>query len=360
MKILQVGTLGSPLKPDMTYGGIQRDIIYLDERYMKLGHESQVVTPNGSIIKGKVLPSLKRPLVEMMEEDKKFTSVYETINANLAHFAKTLEYIKKEKPDIIHDHTGKLFPFGNLIESPLLTTLHGPEELFWDSSFYDDQLSKANFCAISKFQQKSYHPTNVEHMVYNGIPVDQFPFSDKKEDYMFMLALMWEEKGPHLAIELSKKTGIPLILAGKVRDDPSKMGGRGYFESKIKPHIDGEKIKFVGELTDEEKKPLFEKARFYLHPGSYDEPFGLVLIEAMACGTPVIASNKGAIPEVIEHGKTGFVINSLEEAIESIPKLKDINPLDCRKRVEEKFSDVLMAKKYLKIYEKLIESHSNS
>lgn len=356
MKIMQIGTFGSPIKPDMTYGGVQRIIDYLDKEYTKQGHESYVVAPKGSSVDGKLLTTLKKPFTEIMKEDKRFTSVYELVNANLSHFAKVLEHIQKIKPDIIHDHVGRLFPFAKNTKSPLLTTLHGPKDLFWEPNFYKEILSNTNFCAISKFQQKDYLPIKAKHMVYNGIPTKEFPFSENKENFMFMLSLMWEEKGVHNAIELSKKSEIPLILAGKIRDDPTKMGGRDYFESKIKPHVDGKQIKFIGELNDSEKKEIFKKAKVYLHPCSVSESFGMVLVEAMACGTPVIAFNKGAIPEVIEHKKTGFIANSLEEALNFLPKINSISSKNCRQRVKNLFDSKIMAKNYLSIYQKIISN----
>lgn len=354
MKIMQIGTFGSPIKPNMTYGGIQRVIDYLDKSYVKKGHNSYVVGPNGSTISGKILPTLKRPLTEMMLQNKRFTSTYELVNANLIHFAKTLEYIKEIKPDIIHDHVGRFFPFSKGIENKVITTLHGPKDLFWEPNFHKEVLLGKNFCAISKFQKKAYSPINIKYMVYNGIPTNEFPFLEKKEDYMFMLSLMWEEKGVHHAIELSKKSGLPLILAGKIRDDPNKMGGRDYFESKIKPYIDGKQIKFLGELNDSGKKEVFKKAKLYLHPCSVEESFGMVLVESMACGTPVIAFNKGSIPEIVEHGKTGFISNSLEESLEQIKKIDSISPIDCRKRVEENFDSKIMSDNYLSIYKEMI------
>jgi len=356
MKIMQIGTFGSSIKPNMTYGGIQRIIDYLDREYVSKGHKSYVAAPGGSIIKGNLLPTLEKPLTEMMKENKRFTSVYELINANLMHFAKTLEYIKDIKPDIVHDHVGRLFPFTNKKDFPLLTSLHGPKDLFWESTFYRDLLSRSNFCAVSNFQKESYSPINVEYMVYNGIPIEKFPFSEEKEDFMFMLSLMWEEKGVHNAIEMSKQSGIPLILGGKIRDDPNKMGGRDYFESKIKPYIDGKQIKFVGELNDSEKKEFYKKAKIYLHPCSVEESFGMVLIEAMACGTPVIAFNYGAISEIIKHKKTGFVANSLEEALGYLPEINSISSKDCRNHVEDLFDSKIMAENYLSVYEKVISN----
>lgn len=350
---MQVATFGSPIKPDTTYGGIQRVIAYLDREYVRRGHDSYVVTPNGSVVEGTVLPTLGKPLTEAMAENSRFASVYELVNANIVHFAKTLEYINEIEPDIVHDHVGRLFPFEKSMGRPLLTTLHGPRDLFWEPDFHRSTLSRANFCAVSRFQQEAYKPINVEYMVHNGIPLEEFPFADEKEDFMFMLSLMWEEKGVHHAIELSKKSGIPLVLGGKIRDDPNKMGGRGYFESRIEPHIDGKQIQFVGELNDEEKKEFYKKARVYLHPCSVEESFGLVLVEAMACGTPVLAFDRGAVSEVVEHGKTGFVANSLAELVEHLKEIEQISPHDCRARVENMFDSKTMAKRYLSIYEKL-------
>lgn len=356
MKIMQVGTFGSPIKPDMTYGGIQRIIQYLDKEFVRRGHKSLVAAPMGSIIEGTLLPTLKKPLTEMMAEDKRFTSTYEGVNANLAHTAKVLDYIRKEKPDIVHDHVGRLFPFTNQIDVPIITTLHGPKEFFWEPSFYKETLANANLCAISEFQREAYSPIDVKYMVYNGIPTTEFPFSKDKEAFMFMLSLMWKEKGVHDAIEISKRSGLPLILAGKIRDDPNEMGGRGYFESQIKPHIDGKQIKFIGELNDAEKKHYFKHAKVYLHPCSVDESFGLVLTEAMACGTPVIAFNRGAIPEVIKHGKTGFIANSLEEAVQFIPKIDSISNEACRERVASLFDSNVMAERYISVYKSAIKS----
>lgn len=360
MKIMQIGTFGSAIRPDMTYGGIQRIISYLDREYTSAGHESYVVSPRGSVVKGKLLTTLEKPLTEKMDEDPRFSSVYELVNANIFHFARTLEHIEEIKPDIVHDHVGRLFPYANGRNFQLLTTLHGPRDLFWEPAFYKEPLSRSKFCAVSRFQQKAYEPIKVDYVVHNGIPTKEFPFSDKKEDYMFMLSLMWEEKGIHHAIDLSKKSGIPLILAGKIRNDPTKMGGKDYFDSRIKPHIDGKQIRFIGELNDEEKKDMYKGAKIYLHPCSVEESFGMVLVEAMACGTPVIAFDRGAVSEVVEHGKTGFVVNSLEQALDHIPRIDSINPRDCRRRVEDLFDSQTMASRYLEVYREIIQTPNSA
>jgi glycosyltransferase involved in cell wall biosynthesis len=187
-------------------------------------------------------------------------------------------------------------------------------------------------------------------VVHNAIDVASFPFSNDKDDYLLFLSRIAPEKGTHLAIEAARRLGMPLIVAGKVdRVD------RAYFHEVVEPLIDGEQVVFHGEADAACKRELFRRAYCLVIPLRWDEPFGLVLAEAMACGTPVVAFRRGAAPEVVAHGETGFLVDDLDELVGAVRRVDAIDPARCRRHVEEHFSPELAGQRYLAIYRSILE-----
>jgi len=246
-------------------------------------------------------------------------------------------------------------------------------------------LSPMAYCVpISEYQKHQYNGlVNAVDVVYHGIEVEEYPVKEKpdKGSYLFTIGRVTSDKGQDRAIEIAKKTGSKLIIAGCVQNKPADKEffeglknsidlfvdvGRqhvenNYYDSVIKPLLDCDKqIIYIGEISRGQKKHWYRHARATLFPVQWGEPFGLVMVESMACGTPAIAFNKGAVPEIILDGKTGFVVDSMSSMIEAVDRIDNINPRDCRRHVLYNFSVISMASKYSALYQKILLSDNHN
>lgn len=376
MKVLQIAPIGLPVKPDITYGGTERVILYLDEVFTELGHRSMVAASGDSRVYGKLLETIPKSIWNISQNENELGRRKIIISEDLynKHYKRCVEFMldKGKNLDIIHDHPGsgiitseEYGRYKDQIDTPILSTLHG---VFSDKDKKRNEEwirlqkegGKVFFNAISNSQKRSFERIgiNIEEVVYHGIPLDSFGLEREKEDYLFSIGRISPEKGQDIAIDIAKRTDRSLIIAGEVHSVDE-----AYWREKIEPHIDGDQIKFVGPKTDDEKILLYQKAAGFIFPLQWSEPFGLILIESMACGTPVVTFNRGSVPEVVEDGKTGFVIQEtgdrekdLEAMVEAVNNLNLIKPEDCRSLVEDKFSIEKEAENYLNLYERLIDS----
>ncbi|MBU2634095.1 MAG: glycosyltransferase family 4 protein [Nanoarchaeota archaeon] len=357
MNILQIAPIVLPITPDMKYGGTERIVLLLDKEFTRLGHNSLVGATGDSKLQGKLIQTLEKSLWGI-----KWGSSHEFKEEYEEHFAKILEYSIINKVDIIHDHTGRILQsnaYQNLKYQldPLLITLHGAPNIERKREIYGtykDAQQGVYFNAISESQKEQFSEiVPIKEVVYHGIDLEKYPFSNENEDYLFSLGRIADFKGQHIAIEVAKKLGKKLVIAGNVHPVNQE-----YFEKEIKPHIDDEQIKYIGELTDEEKVPWYQRASCFLMPINWEEPFGLVMIESMGCGTPVVAFNRGSVKEVIENGKTGYVIENqnLEGMIDAVKNISTIKPEDCRARVEDYFTSPMEAQNYLNLYNNILNS----
>jgi len=241
-----------------------------------------------------------------------------------------------------------LFPlcFSKLVKTPVVTTIHGfssPQVI----QIYK-RYSNTHYVSISYADRKHAPDLNYIANIYHGIPVNEYPYNSKPDNYFCFIGRISPDKGVHNAIRLVKKLNINLKIAGLIGSE-----NKDYFEKEIKPHLNS-KIQYLGLINEEKKKSLLKNAYGFLHLNTYPEGFGLTLIEAMATGTPVIGMNLGSIPEVIENQKTGFVVSSLEEAEKAIKQLAKIKRENCRQRVEKYFSLERMIDEYEKVYLKIL------
>lgn len=389
MKILQISTPVLPISPNMNYGGTERVIRDLDAEYVNQGHESLVVAPGNSIIKGRLIPTISQNTwkpekggysynIDRSKTEKEFE----------AHCKKCLEIIALEKPDAVHDHTKLITSqayFREQLNIPILTTFHGNLD---DRSFSAiDKINKIKrkeinyFGAISQSQKKIFkNYLNLDFVVYNAIKSKDYPFQAEKRDYLFAIGKIDRNKGQDISIKVAKKLGKKLVIAGPVHSFRNWI--REYWENEVKPNIDAfyknipaEKIQefvdkmeksdkqiiYVGEINDKQKQEWFKYANGFLMPIRWDEPFGLVIIESMACGTPVVAYNRGAIPEIILDKKTGYIVepDNFEKFLEATLKLNKINPYDCRNHVEKNFDVSRQAKEYIEIFKKISKINQN-
>jgi glycosyltransferase involved in cell wall biosynthesis len=254
------------------------------------------------------------------------------------------EIIRREGEfDIIFNHArgGYVFlPLTHFLKTPIISILHLP--LFKEIADFLTLFKKPGVITISSSQRKDFPKVNYLATVYNGVDLKEFPFLEKPKDYFLFMAAMGEHKNPKDAILSAKKSKGKLILAGgKIREP--------YFSKEIKPLLDGKRIKHIGEVSGRKRVNLLKNAKALLFPIKWREPFGLIMIESMACGTPVIAYPNGAVPEVIENGKTGFIVKNVNEMANAMRKIELIDRKKCRERVEKFFSNKKMVEKYEKI-----------
>ena len=268
-----------------------------------------------------------------------------------AYIARVMkEIIKREGEfDIIFNHArgGYLFlPLSLFIKTPIATIFHLP--IFKEVADVLASYKKPNVITISNNQRKNFKNINYLATVYNGINLSEFKFCENPKDYFLFVGAIGEHKNPKDAILAAKKAGVKLILAGGKKREP-------YFSKEIKPLIDNKQIKYVGEVAGKKRIDLYKYAKGFLFPIKWQEPFGLVIAEAMACGTPIIAYPNGAVSEVVKHKETGFIVKNVREMTEAIKKIGKIDRKKCRERVEKYFSVEKMVDDYEKICEKLLK-----
>lgn len=343
MRIAQIAPLWETVPPKK-YGGTELIVYILCEELTKRGHEVTLFASGDS----KTPATLETIIDKPMRETKILnTSCYE----NKA-MAKIIEM--KDSFDIIHNHLGHSFlPIADVLNLPFVSTIHGAFIYDGDVNFCMN-CNNSPFVSISDSQRAGAPGLNYISTVYNGIQTEKYDFlaePDTRNPYIVFLGRISEEKGVHLGIKLAKETGHKLIIAGKIDTADKK-----YYEKEVKHLIDGKQIVYIGELGHDDKVELLKNAFMTVHPVTWPEPFGLVMTESMACGTPVLALNQGSIPEVISHGNTGFVENDIDSLIKRVKEVENIDRAGCRKYVEDNFSSEKMTESYLTVYRKIISS----
>lgn len=330
--------------PPRKYGSWELMVSNLAEGLVAKGVAVTLFATGDSITRARFAWVCPRPL---MEDSSLEYKQYEYL-----HTAYIFE--RAEEFDLIHNHYN-CYPltYSRLIQTPVLTTING---LCSSSPGEIDIYRRYNhtyYVSISNADRRAAPGLNYIANIYHGIAIENFKFVETSGEYLVYLGRISPQKGVDLAIKLAKKVGMKIFLAGLL--DPSD---KSYFEDKVKPHLDGKWVDYLGEIEDKEKGPLLGGAYAFLHMVDYPEGFGIPMVESMACGTPVIARNRGSIPEVVAHGRTGFVIDHLEEAEEAFKKIPNISRVSCRSWVEENFTQEVMVENYLQVYEKVLESKS--
>ncbi len=344
MKIAQVAPLWESVPPQC-YGGTERIVSYVTEELVRLGHEVTLFATADSVTAAKleaIYPQALRLATGLLcREAPIFLELERAFGA------------KSDQFDLIHSHvdiTG--FPFARRCRTPVLTTLHGrldlPELLPMFQEFPEMPVT-----SISNAQRRPVGWLNWQETVYHGLPAHLYAFHPQPGKYLAFLGRISPEKRPDHAIALAKQVGMPLRIAAKV--DPVD---RVYFETQIEPLLDHPLIEYVGEITDEEKNDFLGDAYALICPYDWPEPFGIVLIEALACGTPVLAYRRGSIPEVIEDRTTGFICDNLSEMIGALDSISQIDRAGCRENFERRFTVERMVQDYLKVYERQLEGRS--
>ncbi|WP_017318956.1 glycosyltransferase family 4 protein [Mastigocladopsis repens] len=344
MKIAQVAPLWERVPPP-TYGGIELVVSRLTDELVRRGHDVTLFASGDSQTLARLEAVYPRAL--RLDPNVKEYTVYEMLELSQV-------YQIAQEFDIIHSHLGiSALPLASLVPTPTVHTLHG--RFTTDNKNVYAHHQKQPYVSISHAQREIN--LNYVSTVYNGINPEDYPFVAQPEDppYLAFLGRFSPEKGPQHAIAIAKETGWNLKIAGKVDVVDSK-----FFEQEIAPHIDGQQIQYLGEINHAEKVELLGNAAITLFPITWQEPFGLVMIESMATGTPVIALNLGSVPEVLAHGVSGFVCQKYDDMAAMIPAALELNRQTCREYVENKFSVIQMVNGYEAVYGKIIKDRINS
>ena len=340
MKIAQIAPLYESVPPKY-YGGTERIVSYLTEALVREGHEVTLFASGDSTTKANLVAGCHRAL----RLDKRSVD-------QIAHHVLLAEKVfqRAHEFDIIHSHVD-YFPFSLMRRSPtpVLTTLHGRLDMPDLGPLYQE-FADMPVVSISNSQREPLPHFGWQGTIYHGLPTDDETFHEEPGKYLAFLGRICPEKRVDRAIKTAKKCGIPLKIAAKV----DKVD-QDYFDQYIKQLLEDPLIEYVGEIGEGEKDKFLGEAYALMFPIDWPEPFGLVMIEALACGTPVIARRCGSVPEVIEDGVTGFIVESADEAAEAVKKIPKLSRRRCRQVFEERFTDSRMAKDYLRIYQQLIE-----
>lgn len=342
MRILQIAPLWESVPPP-AYGGTEAVVSLLTDDLVARGHDVTLAASGDSCTSARLMSIFPRSL--RAADDLRDRNPYDW-----AHIAEALR--AADDFDIVHNHAGELaMAMSAMVRVPVLTTTHcltTPDTRFiWDRY-------RGAFNTISHAQRRHFDwyegPARYMGSVYNGIDVESFPFgADKGQDLLF-LGRVAPEKGPQIAVEVARRVGRRLIIAGKVDNYD-----RAFFESVVEPLIDGRQIVFLGEADARLKRELYARATCVLMPLTWEEPFGLVMAEAMACGTPVIAFRRGSAPELVVHGVAGFVVDTVEEMCDAVGQVGRIDPAACRAHVAAHFGIGQMTDGYLRLYEHLLD-----
>jgi glycosyltransferase involved in cell wall biosynthesis len=359
MKIAHVAPPWIPIPPKH-YGGTEIVIYNLVEEQVAQGHDVTLLAPGDAKTSARQVSFFPKSLLEEGIPWSAHLKAY-------YHMHKSIEYIKEHDFDIVHTHLSSssdmyIFPLTAPLTQPHVMTLHSRFPFDRAQSW----MGKADECymewapsmpmvAISESARAEVpYPLNFVGVVHHGLPMQQFvPTTKKVGDFFVWLGRFVPDKGTHLAIQAAKEAGVKIVLAGTI--DRHQQESVNYFQQVIKPQVDNEQVKYVGPVNMKQKISLLSRARGFLNPIEWEEPFGMVMIEAMALGCPVISFARGAAPELVVHRKTGFLVHDVEEMVRFIPRIGEINRDVTRMHVDRNFSARVMAEKYVKIYKNVIK-----
>jgi glycosyltransferase involved in cell wall biosynthesis len=339
---LRIGMLAPPWfqLPPSGYGGIESVVYWLVEGLVARGHDVTVISAGEDRTAGRFRATYDDPPSARLGE-----ALPEVVHAALAS-----RHLDELRLDVIHDHSLAGPLTSSARQAATVVTTHGPveDEL---RVLYGSFGPRTGLVAISKSQQELAPELPWAGMVHNAIPVDEYPMRTDKEDFCLFLGRVNPEKAPDLAVRVARQAGLPIVLAAKC----SEPQEQAYFEERVKPLL-GSDTEWFGQADNDQKQDLLARARCLVFPIQWNEPFGIVMVEAMACGTPVVALRRGSVPEVVVDGVTGFVRDDLDELAEAIGRTGELDPAACRRHVAEHFDIPVMVTGYEKVYRELASS----
>jgi len=322
--------------PPKNYGPWEQVASNIAEGLIEKGIEVTLFATGDSVTKGNLEYIIEKPYGENPVLDPKV--------CECMHISYMME--KASRFDIIHNHYDFLpLTYSRLINTPMVTTIHGfsSTKIIPVYKRYNDINSYVSISNSDRSPELKYVAT-----IYNGINEKNFTFKEKQGDYLLFFGRIHPEKGTYESIQIAKKSKMKLIIAGLVQD-------KDYFKEKIEPYVNNEDIIYSGNANPVLRDELLGGAYALLHPVSFEEPFGLSVVESYFCGTPVIAFSRGSMPELIHHGRTGFLVSNISEAVEYLKDVKEINRKDCRIWAESKFTRSQMVKEYIEVYKKILD-----
>jgi glycosyltransferase involved in cell wall biosynthesis len=340
MKIAQVAPLFESVPPQC-YGGTERVVSYLTEELVRQGHQVTLFASGDSVTQAHLVAACPRAL-----------RLDEQCVDQLAHCMVLLEHVFRQAPtfDLLHFHIDYLhFPLSVRQRVPHVTTLHGRLDIPDLVPVYQTFPSMP-VVSISDAQRLPLPGLQWQGTVYHGLPEDLYTFQDTPGSYLAFLGRISPEKGIEQAIAIARQAGMPLKIVAKI-----DQVDREYFQSVVQPLLDDPLVEYLGEMGERDKNAFLGQAYALLFPIDWPEPFGLVMIEALACGTPVIAYGRGSVPEVLEDGVTGWIVAGRDDAIQAIAQVSTLSRRRCRQTFEERFSATQMTQDYLRIYQQLLE-----
>lgn len=341
MRIAQIASIAERV-PAKKYGGSERIIYTITEELVNRGHDVTLFSSGDSITSAKLSSVVPFSLREMAVKNP-----YGLNELCFTHIGTA--YSRAHEFDIIHDHNYAIsMPTANLSPTPVVSTVH--------SMFHEDNIplyqamNNVNLVTISKSQIPQEVPNlNIVGTVYHGLKMDHYPFINSEKRYLLFVGRMSMEKGVHFAIEAAQKLDLPLKIIARIADFELD-----YFNLYVKPKLKDSRIELIGEVDEDTRNEYMSNALAVLHPVTWPEPFGLTMIESMACGTPVIGFRNGSIPEVIKDGVSGYVVDNLDEMVDAVKQIKNIKRNECREYVLTTFSVERMVDCYEKIYRNIL------
>ena len=358
MRIAMLAPISWPLPPS-GYGPWEQVAYNLSEELVRLGHDVTVFAAGGSVVSGPLVETVPYSLSTWPDGERLQERHFDLESGLLEgppdarvleqlHIATCMERAASGEFDVVHSHLHvHALGYARLIPCPLVSTLHGSAWVRATHLMFE-AYKELPFVSISDAERSFLPELNYVATVHNGIRLEDFPFEQQKEDYLLFAGRLSPEKGPDKAIEVARQAGRRLLLAGMIEPQYED-----FYNATVKPHLDGRQFEYLGLLSQAELAPLYRKAAGVLFMINWCEPFGLVATESQSSGTPVIATRCGALPEIIVEGSTGFVVDSVDEAVAAVSKLESIDPAACRRNVEERFSAAAMGRGYESVFQRL-------
>ena len=345
MRVALLAPITHPIPP-RGYGPWERIVAHLANGLTAEGHDATLFAPAGAETRAKLITTVPHPLATWPPGETVDPRIWEEV-----HIASVAEIVSSGGFDVLHSHLS-VHPLGyaHFLPVPIVTTLHG---VAWNRAVHPalNRYRHLPYVSLSSAERGLFPGLNYVATVFNAVDCDHFRPGQGEHGFLLFAGRMAPEKQPHLAIEVATRTGIPIRLAGMI-----EAKHREYFTTKVAPRIGDSGVEYLGDVDDDTMAELYSRARAVIVPLGWDEPFGLVIAESLASGTPVVAWHRGAVPELVRDGITGFVVDDSNGAVAALGRLDELDRAECRRDAEERFSVAAMTRGYLDAYQRVSEA----